>query len=343
MSPKSADAEGRLSGFSTDYSANTPNMGSGKDEVDVPLPSHEAHRHEAASLASRESLQPAEGVVGTFLRQNSLLLGLLGVGLITCLLVALVVRGYRSKNKKAKQLAAILPKVAVTRPVSYGIRGDQAIEFVVPTITVPETTPYSVTEDSMSDSDCFGITSGSDREAGPSTRRIRHPAGRYAISPHEINKRLYLDCEQRRQNQVGRVNFVLHYSHYRQQLLVTLLSALELPLNEKRHSVNPFAKVRLLPEKTPKFVTKMQRNNANPLFNELFIFPAKKAGLENRVLRISLWHYDRFSRKYFIGQSHFRLGEAGITSAADSDVITDEVWRTLKGPGQYSAAGSVSH
>jgi len=267
--------------------------------------------------------------------EHGLVIGVIAVALIACLIIAITWTSIRRRKRKAQQLAAILPKPTAQRPASYGIRPDQSIEFVVPTINVPETTAFTVTEDSMSDSDCFGVTSGSDREGGAPSRR-RHPAGRYVISPNDINKRLYLECEQRRKNQMGRVNFVLHYSFFRQQLLVTLLSACELPLSVKKGHVNPFAKVRLLPEKTPKFVTKMQRNNPNPLFNELFIFPAKKATLDNRVLRISVWHYDRFSRKYFIGQTHYKLSEAGITSNLDGDVITDEIWCPLKGANQYS-------
>lgn len=53
--------------------------------------------------------------------------------------------------------------------------------------------------------------------------------------------------------------------------------------------------------------------------------------MDNRVLRISLWHYDRFSRKYFIGQAHFKLSEARITSDVDGDVITDDIWAPLVG------------
>lgn len=292
---------------------------------------------ELQGLVSHEKRQLPLSTPNVLL-EHGLIVGLGLLGIVLFLVITLTWRSIVKRKRKAKQLAAMLPKPGPSRPVSYGIRPDQAIEFVVPTINIPETTAFTVTEDSMSDSDCFGMTSGSDRESGGPSRRHRHPAGRYFISPNEINKRLYLDCEQRRKNQMGRVNFVLHYSFYRQQLLVTLLSACELPLSVKKGHVNPFAKVRLLPEKSPKFVTKMQRNNPNPLFNELFIFPAKKASLDNRVLRISVWHYDRFSRKYFVGQVHYQLSESGITSQVDGDVITDEIWSSLKGAGQYASS-----
>lgn len=294
----------------------------------------EASLSEAQGLASSEMRPVPPSSVSQFVLEHGLIGGLVLCGLLLVLVISLTWQAIRKRKRKAKQLASILPKLSPNpKSVTYGVRNDQAIEFVVPTINIPETHAFTVTEDSMSDSDCFGVTSGSDREG----RRSRHPAGRYAISPNEINKRLYLDCEQRRRNQMGRLNFVLHYSFYRQQLLVTLLSACELPLSAKKGHVNPFAKVRLLPEKTPKFVTKMQKNNPNPLFNELFIFPAKKATLDNRVLRISVWHYDRFSRKYFIGQTHYRLAEAGITSLTEGDVITDEIWCPLKGATQLAA------
>ncbi|KAI1292159.1 Synaptotagmin-C [Halotydeus destructor] len=296
---------------------------------------------------STPSAEPLEGLNSKLSRpvplspplilfEHGLIIGLAVLGSIFCLVIILTWSTIRKRKRKADQLASILPKQALSpKQFNYGIRPHQSIEFVVPTISVPETAMYTVTEDSMSDSDCFGVTSGSDREAGGPSRR-RHPAGgRYAITPATINTRLYLDHEQlRQQNSLGRVNFVLHYSFYRQQLLVTLLSAAELPLSVKKGHVNPFAKVRLMPEKAPKFVTRMQKNNANPLFNELFIFPAKRASLDNRILRMSIWHYDKFSRKYFIGQVHYKLAEAGIHSRIDTDIITDEIWCPLKGASQ---------
>ncbi|RWS14713.1 Synaptotagmin-9-like protein [Dinothrombium tinctorium] len=248
---------------------------------------------------------------------------------ILLLLTGFILYTWRYVNrqkKKKKELNAITPQVVAPQTLA-GIRADQPIEFVVPTITMSGSTPFSLTEDSMSDSDYLGLHSGSERE-GFSRTRQRHPAGRYHISPHEISKGLYPECDSNVQVK-AQVNFVFHYSFHRQQLLVTLLSAKNLPVNEKRAKVNPFAKVLLLPEKTPKFLTKVHKNNSNPSFNELFIFPTPRHSLDNRVLKISVWDYDRFSRKNFIGRCFYPLSNAGITSLVTNDVITDEIWVNL--------------
>ncbi len=93
----------------------------------------------------------------------------------------------------------------------------------------------------------------------------------------------------------------------------------------KRNHVNPFAKVVLMPDKTPKFVTKVQKNSTNPMFNELFIFHAMRDTLDDRILKITVYSSDSFSRKSMIGRCLFPLKNAGIHSGITNDVITEDI------------------
>ncbi len=93
----------------------------------------------------------------------------------------------------------------------------------------------------------------------------------------------------------------------------------------KRNNLNPFAKCVLMPEKNPKFVTKVQKNSTNPIFNELFIFHAMKESLEDRILKISVYSSDSFSRKSLIGKCLYPIKDAGIHNKITMDVLTEDI------------------
>lgn len=253
-----------------------------------------------------------------------------GLALISVLtLLAIFLWRCASKQKKKEaQLAALTPINKSTHNKFAGVLANQPIDFVVPTITLSETSPYSLTEESMSDSDYLTTGFNSDREAGRSSPRPGRTRNSFHINPNELSKGMYEEFElisgQRRGQ--GKVTFVLHYSYYRQQLLVTILSAsVTSSVTRKGPVGNLFAKVALLPDRTPKFLTKVHRNNLSPTFNELFIFPAKRAALSERILKISL----RDKKCGQLGQALFPLKNAGIDTESitenPADVITDEI------------------
>ena len=80
-----------------------------------------------------------------------------------------------------------------------------------------------------------------------------------------------------------------------------------------------------MPDKNPKFVTKVQKNDRNPVFNELFVFQAMRDTSHNRVLKISLYNSDSFGRKSVIGRTLFPLKTADITRQVTKDVVTDDI------------------
>lgn len=58
----------------------------------------------------------------------------------------------------------------------------------------------------------------------------------------------------------------------RQQLMVGIIQAAELPAMDMGGTSDPYVKVYLLPDKKKKFETKVHRKTLNPVFNEQFTF-----------------------------------------------------------------------
>jgi len=56
------------------------------------------------------------------------------------------------------------------------------------------------------------------------------------------------------------------------QLSVNIIEATDLPGMDMSGTSDPYVKVYLLPEKKPKFETRVHRKTLNPVFNETFVF-----------------------------------------------------------------------
>ena len=59
---------------------------------------------------------------------------------------------------------------------------------------------------------------------------------------------------------------------FRLQLSVSVIEAIDLPGMDMSGTSDPYVKVYLLPEKKPKFETRVHRKTLNPIFNETFVF-----------------------------------------------------------------------
>ena len=65
----------------------------------------------------------------------------------------------------------------------------------------------------------------------------------------------------------------------------------------RKGSADPYVKITILPEKSPKYSTKVKRNSLNPVFEEEFSFSLRKGQINGRVLKITVCDYDKFSRR----------------------------------------------
>ena len=162
---------------------------------------------------SSTKLEERPNFLETFLKspQISIPLLLISVCLITFILYY-ICRCLRIRRHKKLELQSLTSKPSSSQ-LYAGVRATQTIEFVVPTITLKTTEPtFSLTEESDSDWTQFGYSSDY-------SNRSRKRNSRIQINESEISKSLY-DQPIPKPDQRTEINFVLHYSFMRQQLLV---------------------------------------------------------------------------------------------------------------------------
>ncbi|XP_023221066.1 synaptotagmin-2-like [Centruroides sculpturatus] len=218
-------------------------------------------------------------------------------------------------QKKKQLLKDITPK---SDHRITGVRLNDSIRFVVPTLQI-----YETTEDSLSETDSNG-SKFSDRDGR--VRRMSFTG--YQIQPQDLEKDLYEDdvqdnCLKNGRN-VGRLGFSLHYIYDRQELRIHLIAATDIKSHFMKGTANIYAKLRLLPEKSTKYFTRVHRNTLDPAFNETFVFSVKPNEIQHKILYITVWDYDKYSRKVRIGDVKYP-----IKNSISEDFIKD-LWLNLK-------------
>jgi len=95
----------------------------------------------------------------------------------------------------------------------------------------------------------------------------------------------------------GRIRFRLEYDFTLQELKVTVIECAELPPTDWSTGLtDPFVKLYLLPDKKPKYETKVHRKNLNPKFDQTFIFKnIPYVDTFDKTLVFAVYDYDRFS------------------------------------------------
>jgi len=95
----------------------------------------------------------------------------------------------------------------------------------------------------------------------------------------------------------GRIRFRLEYDFTLQELKVTVIECSDLPPTDWSTGLtDPFVKLYLLPDKKPKYETKVHRKNLNPKFDQTFIFKnIPYVDTFDKTLVFAVYDYDRFS------------------------------------------------
>merc|ERR1719245_579586 len=95
----------------------------------------------------------------------------------------------------------------------------------------------------------------------------------------------------------GKIHYKLEYDFTTQELKVTIIECSELPPTDWSTGLtDPFVKVYLLPDKKPKYETKVHRKNCNPKFDQTFVFKnIPYVDTFDKTLVFSVYDYDRFS------------------------------------------------
>jgi len=103
--------------------------------------------------------------------------------------------------------------------------------------------------------------------------------------------------EQEQEEAKGRIRFRLEYDFTLQELKVTIIECAELPPTDwSTGATDPFVKLYLLPDKKPKYESKVHRKNCNPKFDQTFIFKnIPYVDTFDKTLVMAVYDYDRFS------------------------------------------------
>ncbi|XP_021377514.1 regulating synaptic membrane exocytosis protein 2-like isoform X2 [Mizuhopecten yessoensis] len=120
----------------------------------------------------------------------------------------------------------------------------------------------------------------------------------------------------------GKIQVKIWYNSKGNELIITIISALDLPLTDKSKFRNPYCKLYLLPDRRylrnfaerhrevafepcdkSKRRTKTLSNTNDPTWNQTFMFyPITESDFRTRVLEITVWDYDRIGASEFLGE-----------------------------------------
>jgi Ca2+-dependent lipid-binding protein len=94
---------------------------------------------------------------------------------------------------------------------------------------------------------------------------------------------------------------------------------------DRNNSSDPYIKLTLLPDKKPKFSTKIKRNDLNPVFEETFLFNVTFNELQRKILHFVVYDFDRLSKDDRLGQLTIPL------DTIDFGELLDQ-WKDLSAP-----------
>lgn len=205
-----------------------------------------------------------------------------------------------------------------------GVTGGEAIAFVLPSIN------FDLGEQDSS----AGETKADGGSRMSVTRCSRQTDTWLSIPTGNIDREMYVSSEGDEATTpsvtgLGKVGLNVRYDIVLELLKVRVVAATNLPAKFRKNAADPHAKVTLLPDKTPKFYTKIQRNTLNPIFGDEFAFEVPHDKVEEKILRVAMCDLDRFSRRVILGYVCIPLPEIGIRKALHSSVCTGDIWRDL--------------
>ncbi|XP_030631020.1 synaptotagmin-15 [Chanos chanos] len=120
-----------------------------------------------------------------------------------------------------------------------------------------------------------------------------------------------------------RLWFAVAYQQEREQLLVCLLRAANLPRQCKTNTI--LVKLQLLPEDRRHRQAKARRKGSQPQFNDCFVFQVSKLCVDQCTLRMSMYSVDRQRKHQLIGRVLFPLRATEL-----AEVASRVVWRDLE-------------
>ncbi|XP_037711168.1 synaptotagmin-5 isoform X1 [Drosophila subpulchrella] len=96
-------------------------------------------------------------------------------------------------------------------------------------------------------------------------------------------------------------------------LNVRLLEAQNLQPRQFSGTADPYAKVRLLPDKKNFWQTRIHKRTLNPVFDEQFVFEVTAGVIDKRTVEILLYDFDAYSRHVCIGGTKLHLANLDLS------------------------------
>ncbi|CAF1320422.1 unnamed protein product [Adineta ricciae] len=121
--------------------------------------------------------------------------------------------------------------------------------------------------------------------------------------------------ELRETDYVGDIELQIGHSSEREQLVVQVIQAKNLPAKDTNGYSDPFVKVYLLPgrDQENKRRTKHVPKNLNPVWDHTVVYGnMHREELQYKMLEFTVWDYDRFKANDFIGQVTIDLKDAKV-------------------------------
>ncbi|XP_058840092.1 synaptotagmin-5-like [Topomyia yanbarensis] len=120
----------------------------------------------------------------------------------------------------------------------------------------------------------------------------------------------------------GAIHLTLSYDPSAGILNVKLIEAQDLQPRDFSGTADPYAKIRLLPDRNNMWQTRIHKKTLNPVFDEDFVFEVRPATVGRRTLEVLLFDFDAYSRHVIIGGSQLALAHVDFSDRID-------LWRPL--------------
>ena len=154
---------------------------------------------------------------------------------------------------------------------------------------------------------------------------------RHSLDPQTLDVSMYSKEKSESMGSIpylglGQLCFSLFYDRDSEKLQVKVISIAELQPKIATTTPQLFVKVVLLPEKKRRFQTKTFKD-AEPVFNEEFLFIVPLDEVLNRTLKMTVCTFDRFSRQSTIGYVVFPITDSKEDLVMEGG--TGEMWREI--------------
>uniref|UniRef100_A0A8D8SRQ3 Synaptotagmin-9 n=1 Tax=Cacopsylla melanoneura TaxID=428564 RepID=A0A8D8SRQ3_9HEMI len=111
----------------------------------------------------------------------------------------------------------------------------------------------------------------------------------------------------------GLILIGLSYDPAAEILNVKLVEARNLQTSELNGSVDPYAKIRLLPDRSNMWQTHIHKKTLNPVLDEDFIFETRPMNISKRTLEVIMYNFDAYSRHHSIGHVKIPLSDVDLS------------------------------